>query len=424
MHNASPVSIAELQQTVAEVVAATPVYDIHTHLFPPAFGDLMLYGIDELLSYHYMIAEGFRYLDMPYEQFWALSKTEQTDLVWDELFIKHSPLSEACRGVITTLNQLGLDVNQRDLPALRQWFAQQEPEAYVDGCMKLAGVKRIGMTNSPFDAQERAFWEDGFAGDPRFMSGLRIDPLLVDWHNTVPLLQADGYEVSHDTDEQSLGEVRDFLADWTKRMNSQYVMVSLPPSFTYPAHDNLTRIIDGAVVPHCIEHDIPFALMIGVKRQVNPNLRLAGDGMGRSDLGALENLLAQYPDCRFLATVLSRENQHELAVLARKFRNLHVFGCWWFVNVPSLIAETTKMRLELIGTSFTAQHSDARVIDQIIYKWDHSRRVIAQVLTEQYAGSIASGWNVTRSDIERDVQELLGASFESFLKPPASESGR
>jgi hypothetical protein len=58
--------------------------------------------------------------------------------------------------------------------------------------------------------------------------------------------------------------------------------------------------------------------------------------------------------------MLARENQHELAVAARKFGNLMVFGCWWFVNNPSLITEITRMRVELLGTSFIPQHSDAR----------------------------------------------------------------
>ena len=62
-----------------------------------------------------------------------------------------------------------------------------------------------------------------------------------------------------------------------------------------------------------------------------------------------------------MATILARENQHEACVLARKFRNLHIFGCWWFTNVPSLVQEITRMRLELIGLSFTPQHSDARI---------------------------------------------------------------
>ena len=75
-----------------------------------------------------------------------------------------------------------------------------------------------------------------------------------------------------------------------------------------------------------------FALMIGVRRRVNPALRLAGDAGGRADMRSLENLCRDFPDNRFLVTVLSRENQHELCVYARKFRNLMPFGCWWFLN--------------------------------------------------------------------------------------------
>src|SRR5258708_27797294 len=117
--------------------------------------------------------------------------------------------------------------------------------------------------------------------------------------------------------------------------------------------------------------------MMGVKRGINQDLRLEGDGMGRSDFSALRNLCAGYPNNKFLVTVLSRENQQELCVLARKFRNLHIFGCWWFTNVPHIVDEMTRMRLELLGLSVTPQHSDARVLDQLIYKWKHSKKVIA-----------------------------------------------
>ena len=58
---------------------------------------------------------------------------------------------------------------------------------------------------------------------------------------------------------------------------------------------------------------------------------------------------ARHRHVKFLVTVLSRENQHELAVLARKFGNLHVYGCWWFCNNPSIIRELTAMRLEMLG---------------------------------------------------------------------------
>src|SRR5947207_11907802 len=116
---------ATLARRVETIVATKPVFDIHTHLYDPAFRNLLLWGIDDLLTYHYLVAEAFRHLELSSEKFWSLPKTQRADLIWDALFIRHSPVSEACRGVLTTLNLLGLEVKRRDLPLLRRWFARQ-----------------------------------------------------------------------------------------------------------------------------------------------------------------------------------------------------------------------------------------------------------------------------------------------------------
>src|SRR5436190_1390649 len=134
---------SRLAQTVRDAVFATPVRDIHTHLYDPAFGSLLLWGIDELLIYHYLVAESFRYFDMPYEKFWAATKTQQADWIWERLFLERSPISESCRGVLTTLNRLGLDVKKRDLGALRKWFAKYNATDYTSKCMELANVSSI-----------------------------------------------------------------------------------------------------------------------------------------------------------------------------------------------------------------------------------------------------------------------------------------
>jgi hypothetical protein len=251
--------------------------------------------------------------------------------------------------------------------------------------------------------------------DPRFVAALRIDPLLVDWVNTVPRLQGWGYKVQTDFSGQTFAEVRRFLADWTRKIDAQYCMVSLGPEFQYPAEGPTARLIEEAIMPHGRDHQQAFALMIGVRRSVNPRLRLAGDSVGFADVGAVERLCAAFPDNKFLCTLLARENQHALCVAARKFRNLHVFGCWWFMNNPSLIEEVTRMRLELIGLSMTPQHSDCRVLDQLVYKWAHSRPIIGKVLAEKYEDLAATGWEPTRAEVERDVHQLLGGALETFL---------
>lgn len=417
-------SSSALARRVREALRTTPIDDIHTHLYDPAFGELLLWGIDDLLTYHYLVAEVFRYLDIPAATFWSLPKVRQADLVWEHLFKNHSPLSEACRGVLSTLNALGFDLRKRDLPSLRKWFASQDPIKHVDRVLDLAGVRTVCMTNSPFDDLERPVWEKGFRRHERFKAALRIDPLLLDWPNASRKLYQQGYSVSRTLNTRTLTGVRQFLSDWSNRMKAGFLMVSLPPNFEFPAKTECAQLITGAVLPHCQETGQPFALMPGVKRGVNPALQLAGDGVGLSKLDGIANLCAAHPTNKFAVTALARENQHELCVLGRKFRNLHIFGCWWFLNTPSLIHEMTRMRIELLGLSFTPQHSDARVLDQLIYKWRHSRSVIEQVLVEKYASLAEVGWTLPHTELKRDAAALMGGEFNRFssmtIKPNAT----
>jgi hypothetical protein len=165
----------ELRRQVSEVVGAVPVIDMHTHLFAPEFGGLNLSGIDELLTYHYLVAETFRSARVSYEEFWRLSKSEQADLVWRTLFVENTPVSEAARGVVTVLDAFGLDAAAADLSEVREFFRSQEPSAHLSRVLELAGVGDVVMTNDPLDAEEARVWEGGAELDRRFHAALRMD---------------------------------------------------------------------------------------------------------------------------------------------------------------------------------------------------------------------------------------------------------
>src|SRR5918993_4734143 len=75
----------ELRRQVSEVIGAVPVFDMHTHLYAPEFAGLNLSGIDELLTYHYLVAETFRSAPLGYDAFWRLPQPAQADLVWRTL---------------------------------------------------------------------------------------------------------------------------------------------------------------------------------------------------------------------------------------------------------------------------------------------------------------------------------------------------
>ena len=190
---------------------------------------------------------------------------------------------------------------------------------------------------------------------------------------------------------------------------------SLPDTFRYPEESLRGVLLANAVIPACREFDVPLSLMIGVRYQVNPAIRLAGDAMGKSDLTSIERLCAQYPENRFLVSVLSRENQHELCVYARKFSNLMPFGCWWFLNNPSIVEEITRERIEMLGTTFIPQHSDARVLEQVIYKWRNTRRTMAPIFANTYRLLAEDGRPVTRAEIKQDIVRMFRTNFERWV---------
>eukprot|EP00804_Cyclotella_cryptica_P002553 CCRYP_010393-RA/>CCRYP_010393-RA protein AED:0.07 eAED:0.07 QI:58/0.6/0.66/1/1/1/6/1554/1100 len=463
-------TVDDVPSVVISEVRGQRVIDLHTHLLPASHGALCLWGIDELLTYHYLVAEYFMTApaDISPVGFYAMNKTQQADLIWEALFVNRSPISEATRGVVTTLQALGLEahVKSRDLPAIRRFYEKYRrdglsgTERFVDMTYRISGVRYAIMTNIPFDSTESQHWRPKKKASKEypdtFKSALRVDPLLAGDRNTIETaLKASGYGTT-------IADARRYLHDWCDTMKPEYLMASTPHDFYLPPTDggsilagvkklgvneaalqtpfaftDLSRTecnrCDGAddipsiinensdflvevLMPVCEERNLPLALKIGAHRSVNPSLLAAGDGMvAFADTGSLARLCGRFPKVRFLATFLSRANQHEACVLASKFRNLHIYGCWWYCNNPSIIEEITRMRVEMLGTAFTAQHSDARVVDQLIYKWSHSRAVIANVLSQEYAKIARSGWKFSRDDIRRDVWRLFGGSYEEFM---------
>lgn len=396
----------ELRAQVEIVVNSTPVTDVHTHLFPASFSGLCLFGIDELLTYHYLTAEAFRSTRISPEQFWGMRKTEQADLVWKTLFVENVPTSEAARGVVSVLDTFGLDTRATDLKEARAFFHSRSLTKHVDHVFDIAGVSGVVMTNDPFDETESQIWSSNAVADSRFKTSLRLDRLLNKSH-----LQAAGFP-----------ELRRLLATWIQRLKPVYMGVSLPPDFEFPGNDSRDRLLREVVLPTAQEQNLAITLMVGVRRRVNPRLREAGDSVGRADVSAVERLCAEYPQLRFLVTFLSRENQHELCVAARKFRNLMPFGCWWFLNNPSIVSEITRERLELLGQSFIPQHSDARVLEQLIYKWKHARKQIADALYDSYEQLLHSGRAVSPEEISRDVDRLFSGNFNEWIGANEKES--
>ncbi len=232
---------SELRRQVELIVTTTPVIDVHTHVFPPAFGGMFLQGIDDLLTYHYLIAETFRSTDLSHEEFWRMTKTERADLVWRTLFVENTPLSEAACGIISVLDVFGLDPRSPNLEEARAFFSSRDRYDHLDRVLQIAGVSDIVMTNDPFHEREVLLWNGARNNDPRLHASLRLDALLNDWPEAMQTLARQGVQIDADLNGSTVSELRHFLDAWIARMQPLYMAVSLPAEFKFPDDDMRDR---------------------------------------------------------------------------------------------------------------------------------------------------------------------------------------
>src|ERR1019366_8997175 len=165
---------SQISAAVEHELQAAQFIDIHTHLYMPSLGPVGLWGIDNLVTYHYLEAELFR------------SSTIQP--------AAYAQLSEATRGVIAVLQAFGLPTESEDLREARAFFAAQKLPAHIRNVFKLAGMSEAVMTNDPLDPAEAPEWLKGAEPDPLFHPVLRLDRILNKWADHWQILAGQGYQ--------------------------------------------------------------------------------------------------------------------------------------------------------------------------------------------------------------------------------------
>jgi len=133
-------STDQIRAAVDAALASTPFIDVHTHLFMPSLGSMGLWGIDELITYHYLEAELFRSSTVTPAEYFSLSKEQKADLIWRTLFIENAPVSEATRGVVAVLHAFDLPTSGSDLKKAREFFASRNYHEHIADVFKLAGI--------------------------------------------------------------------------------------------------------------------------------------------------------------------------------------------------------------------------------------------------------------------------------------------
>ena len=394
-----------LKETITDIINETKIFDIHTHLFPPEFKEYHLSGISEVLNYHYLIAELFSTTNINVKKFYKLTNKEKANIIWEELFQKRTPISEACKGVLTILSQLSIDYMSKSFDEINSEYSKLNLSDLQ--IFKISKISKVVMTNNPFDKSEWQLFKNKNWDTNKYLASLRLDDILMNLDKCLDICKEN--IDNFDNENDLIINYLDLVYDESKPVYAALSLNNL----------QLNSFLKNKLIPDILKwleiKNIPLSLLLGVRRQVNKSFLLAGDGIDRIDLRNLSEICNQYPNNKILCSCLSFNDQHELTVLARKYQNLKIFGFWWFMNQPSLIKIILNLRIELLGLNFIPQHSDARVTDQLIYKWIHFKTLLSKVLYNHYNDIQIKNFKISENQISDDVSKLFYKNSQNYL---------
>jgi hypothetical protein len=378
------------------------IIDFHTHLFPKSFQEFSLNGIENILNYHYLHAEYLKLSLMKPIDFFKLSSRERAKNIWQELFIKRIPFSEATKGVLTILNKFNISLTLT-YDELERYFLETDSEQYISKIYKLSNIEKVVMTNDIFDSHEIQYYRE--LDKEKFYTSIRLDSYF-DLQTTTIITNNKSFDLSK--------QLTDYLEYMIEFLKPIYFAISVDDKFSL--NDDKYIFMEKYIFPLSKKYIMPVSLMIGVKRQVNPIYGLAGDTVINYDIENLEKILQKNQDIKFCVTMLSRENQYELTVLSRKFQNLLLFGNWWFLNNDIFINEITRMRMNLLGNVFIPQHSDARVLEHLVYKWRHTNQLFKDILFDYFKFLFDIGYELSRENIENSIDNFYNGEVRKLIE--------
>jgi glucuronate isomerase len=391
-----------LTETLYAEISRIPAIDIHTHLraLQPSAASLR-----QLLGYHY-------FTELAHSA--GLPKAALADDLPDDRMV---PALVAAMARFNNTVQYGwfmdlahtlLDFKDRHLtvdnwPALAATAASRfASKGWTTEVLRRGSIEKVFLTNSINESLE------GFDRET-FVPCLRCDDLvfgLARQEVRDSLAQRGGRTV---TDTKTLRIALTGTFAYFAACQARSAAISLPPDFTCrPVSDAtaeplLAAVLRGEaltpdeqaqlstclfylVAENCRTFRLPLQLMIGVIRGACQHGVPMGQDLlsNRGSLTQYLDLFNRFPDVTFTVSVLSPTMVHELLAFTWIFQNVRASGHWWYANVPGLIEDDLRSRLEALPqTKLLGYYSDVYYIEFAPPKFAMYRWCLARVLTGQ-----------------------------------------
>ncbi|GBD37534.1 Uronate isomerase [bacterium HR36] len=419
---------ASLVKRLYEQIAAIPIRDPHTHISPqrPAARSL-----DEILGYHY-------YTELAHS----------AGMSHDPLRVEF-PARERCRTLLRFLERFDntaqaawlVEIAQTFLGFDKAWItatdadwlweqAQKRMTApdWDQQVLRRSNIEQIFLTNDFDDPLE------GF--DPNlYVPCLRTDDLVFRLHQAdvrARLAKATGIEVGQ---WNQLREAVDRLFRYFVAHGARACAISLPPDFVplppeagvilrldTPSPE-LSRSVFWMLAEGCRDYGLPFDLMIGVHRGVYRQGVYQGQDLldQRTSLYQYRELFNAFPQVTFCVSVLSSSQNPELVAFSWIFPNVVASGHWWYSTLPALIRHDLSTRLQGVPkTKLIGYYSDAYKLEFVLPKFNMFRRVLAEILAEDYIER--QGWSEDRA-VQLARQVLYENVAQIFDRRPGTRAG-
>ncbi len=418
----------KIHEQISDAILQMPIICIHSHIdaFHPASTNLA-----ELLGYHY-------YTELAnsavYEENWIAVDMEPELIVERVVSKLHHVDQSAQYSWLIHLAKVffGFQHDRLTPENAAELYdavaeAGRDPVGHEQRVCELSNLQCISLTNNFFERL------DGF--DPSvYLPCLRTDDLVFKLHlpeTAEAIARTTGIEMD------TLQDFHDALTAIFRRfMDHQAISaaISMPPNFVTRdvpesiASAAFTKALDGradgeelallqAYVMNCIadgcrEHNIPFQLMIGVRRGLYPHGVYQGQDLftPTSTMEDYAYLFSAYPDVDFPVSILPITQEQELRTYGWLVHNVYPSGHWWYANIPEDIAPALAARIGAFPKNKgLGYYSDAYKLEFVLPKFTMYKEVLASVLTERVIQSQKSRW-MARFDIEDAIdiaQHLL-----------------
>lgn len=404
-------------ETIYQEISKVRLIDPHTHIDPLAPASKTL---ADLLGYHYY-TELAHSAGMPKESIEeeGISDKEKVQRLVSNL----GPIENTAQyGWLIAICQkfFGLEDNRLDESNWESIYDNAESKMtaadWSDTVLKESNVESVFLTNDFDDPLE------GF-DTCTYIPCLRTDDLV--FHLSKDSIQKRLQHCSGVSLDGSVSNLRDAIEQrfqHFKKNGARACAISLPPSFTPESiSDGRTETALSDILKHgenaspanqtalsnrvfwtlaelCEQYQLPFDLMIGVNRGVYENGVFQGQDLYDSRVSLIQyrDLFNAFPNVNFPISVLASVTNQELVSYAWIFPNVITNGHWWYSNTPSFIAKDATARLEAVPQNKQiGYYSDAYKLEFVFPKFDMYRRVLANVLSEQFVRN--SGWNIERA---------------------------